>query len=240
MMLRVNQHSTCQQQQLLPMHELCPCTNSAQEQCWEECAATVMATRDGRGAVTHYSTHAHLWRFLSAPHHWFLPQFPRTGLSIHTRERKLVFPVSFLPAHVFKALLEENCQTPQVINVITLDPHVPWACCCPWGPTTITAFSWKRLRSISENKITNLIPKISQQSSVSVPHLPPDESERVTLARSKNVTGKTTAKPQALFLSSVCYTTLFSSSGHSGDGSPPSAYRLVVYISDFFLMHLCM
>lgn len=210
--------------------------NSAQEQCWEECTATGTAKRDARGAITHYSTHAHLWRFTSAPHHWFLPQFPRTGFSTHPRERKLVFPVSFLPADVCKALWEENCQTPQVISVITLDPYVPWACCCPWEPT---AFSWKRLCSATENKITNFIPKISQQSSVSVPHLQLDESERVTLARSKNVTGNTTAKPQALFLSSVCYTTLFSS-GRSGDGSPPSAYRLVVYISDFFLMHLCM
>lgn len=46
------------------------------------------------------------------------------------------------------------------------------------GPTAIAAFSWKRLCSISENKITNFIPKISQQSSVSVPHLQLDESER--------------------------------------------------------------
>lgn len=46
------------------------------------------------------------------------------------------------------------------------------------GPTAITAFSWKRLCSVSENKITNFIPKISQQSLVSVPHLQLDESER--------------------------------------------------------------
>lgn len=51
--------------------------------------------------------------------------------------------------------------------------------------------------------------------------------DRVTFARSKNVTGNTTAKPQTLFLSSVCYATLFSPSGHSGARSPPSAYRLI-------------
>lgn len=49
---------------------------------------------------------------------------------------------------------------------------------------------------------------------------------RVTSARSKNVTGNTTAKPQTPFLSSVCCATLFSPAGHSGARSPPSTYRL--------------
>lgn len=157
-------------------------------------------------------------------------------LSIHTRERKLVFPVSFIPAHVCKALWEENCQTPQVISVITLDLYVPWACCRPWDQQPSLPFPGRDYVAYQKTKLITLSLK-SLNSPQSVPHLQLDESERVTLARSKNVTGNTTAKPQALFLSSVCCTTLFSPSGHSGDGSPPSAYRLV-YISDFLLIHL--
>lgn len=161
--------------------------------------------------------------------------------SIHPRERKLVFPVSFLPVHVCKKKTSPRRKLPDSTSDQCYHTWSTGALSLllPRGPTAITAFSWKRLCSISENKITNFIPKISQQSSVSVPHLQLEESERQSLARSKNETGNTTAKPQALFLSSVYYTTLFSLSGHSRDGSPPSAYRLI-YISDFFLMHLCM
>lgn len=49
-----------------------------------------------------------------------LPSFQELFF-LYIRKRKLVFPVSFFPAHVYKALQEENCKTPQVINVIAFD-----------------------------------------------------------------------------------------------------------------------
>lgn len=199
-----------------------------------------MAKGDGREAITQSSPHAHLLRFISAPHCWFLPQFPGTGFPIHTRERKLVFPVSLLPAGVCKALWEENCQIPQVISVITLDPYVPWARCPPWDQQPSLPFPGRDYVAYQKTKLLTLFLKsLNSLQSQFLIYSWMNLKDRVTFARSKNMTGNTTAKPQALFLSSVCCTTLFASSGHSGDGSPPSAYRLL-YISDFFLMHLCM
>lgn len=186
------------------------------------------------------SPNAHLWRFIWAPHCWFLPHFPGTGFPIHTRERKLVFPLSVFPAHVCKALWEENCLTPQLISIITLDPYEPWACCPPWDQQPSLSFPGKDYAAYQKTKLLTLFLKsLSSPQSQFLIYSWMNLKDRVTFARYKNVTGYSTAKPQALFFSSVCYKTLFSPSGHSGDGPPPSAYRLID-ISDFFLMHLRM
>lgn len=77
-------------------------------------------------------------------------------LSIHTRERKLVFPVSFIAAHVCKALWEENCQIPQVISVITLDLYVPWACCRPWDQQPSLPFPGRDYVAYQKTKLITL------------------------------------------------------------------------------------
>lgn len=109
---------------------------------------------------------------------WFLPQFSRTDFSVHARERKLVFPVSFLPAHVCKLSKKKTARLHKWSMLSHLSHMCALSLLLSRGPTAITAFSWKRLCSISENKITNFIPKISQQSSVLVPQLQLEESER--------------------------------------------------------------
>lgn len=119
----------------------------------------IMAKGDGREAITQSSPHAHLLRFLSAPHCWFLPQFPRTDFPIHTRERKLVFPVSLFPSGVCKALREQNCQIPQVISVITLDPYVPWARCPPWDQQPSLPFPGRDYVAYKKTKLLTLFLK---------------------------------------------------------------------------------
>lgn len=196
MMLSVNQCTTCQEQQLLPMCELWPgamlgrvCSQSHGQGRWKR----------GNHPILHPCPSLKIYL---RHDHWFLPQFPRTGFSIHTRERKFIFPASFLPAHVCKALWEENYQTPQVISVITLDPYVPWACCHPWDQQPSLPFAGRDYLAYQKTKLLTLFLKsLNSLQSQFLIYSWMNSKDRITFARSKNVTGNTTAKPQALLLS---------------------------------------
>lgn len=98
----------------------------------------------------------------------------------------------------------------------------------PMGPTAIAAFSSERLCSTAENKITNFIPKISQQCSVSLPHLPLDECERQShFCKIQERDWEHNGKASSPVPLRVCYATLFSPSRHSGARSPPPTYGLI-------------
>lgn len=109
--------------------------------------------------------------------HYIIDSFPSFHelVFLYIRKKKISFSSIFLSSSGLQSSPRRKLQdstSDQCYHIWSLS-LLP-----PMGPTAIAAFSWKRLCSISENKITNFIPKISQQSSVSVPHLQLDESER--------------------------------------------------------------
>lgn len=169
MMLRVNQHCTWKEKQLLPMPELWPgamlgrvCSQSHCQGRWKR----------GNHPILHSCPSLKIYLSTTS----LIPSPVSTNcFFLYIRKKKISFSSIFLSSSGLQSSPRRKLQdstSDQCYHIWSLS-LLP-----PMGPTAIAAFSWKRLCSISENKITNFIPKISQQSSVSVPHLQLDESER--------------------------------------------------------------
>lgn len=153
MMLRVNQHCTWKEKQLLPMPELWPgamlgrvCSQSHCQGRWKR----------GNHPILHSCPS--LMIYLSTTS--LIPSPVSTNcFFLYIRKKKISFSSIFLSSSGLQSSPRRKLQdstSDQCYHIWSLS-LLP-----PMGPTAIAAFSWKRLCSISENKITNFIPKISQ------------------------------------------------------------------------------